>query len=437
MPRPRHEFQYDVAVIGGGPAGIAAALAASGCGASVLLVEGRDQLGGNVTQAFVHTICGLFLPSAHNVPVHVHEGVPRVFSEALLDRGDAGDVQWAGPAGYLPIDPAGFASLASALCDSAPRLERAMNTELVEIGLPFGNLEPFALELAGGVAIGRSVTAWTVVDTTGDANVATLLGAPTEAAAPADLQHPSYIFRMDGVETSLLDRMEAARTTTVAAREVRRAELPESCSSIVFRHGLRPGTVYVTMNLPKPDPNTFDPLDPKTIIQMSEKAGADADELVRFLVRERPPFRGSKGGARPARIGIRETRRITGLTRLDADAILEARRREDEVCVSTWPVELWTSHDRLLFRHAPGYSSIPIGALIADHPSRRLAMAGRCASASHEALGAIRVIGTSMATGEAAGVMCALATAASRDLASVDAARVRYAIRQGKSVAGM
>ena len=80
MPRPRHEFQYDVVVIGGGSAGIGAALSAAGCGASVLLVEGRDRLGGNVAQAFVHTICGLFLPSAHNVPVHVHEGIPRVFS---------------------------------------------------------------------------------------------------------------------------------------------------------------------------------------------------------------------------------------------------------------------------------------------------------------------------------------------------------------------
>jgi hypothetical protein len=47
------------------------------------------------------------------------------------------------------------------------------------------------------------------------------------------------------------------------------------------------------------------------------------------------------------------------------------------------------------------------------------------------------VIGTSMATGEAAGVMCALATAATRDLASIDAARVRFAIRHGKSTAGV
>jgi hypothetical protein len=437
MPRPRHEFQYDVVVIGGGSAGIAAALAASGCGASVLLVESRDRLGGNVAQAFVHTICGLFLPSAHQVPVHVHEGVPRVFSEALLDRGDAGDVEWAGPAGYLPMDPEGFTSLAATLCAGAPKLEVAMNTELVEIGLPFGNLEPFALELAGGAAIGRSVTAWTVIDTTGDANAATLLGAPTESAAPADLQHPSYIFLLEGVETDLVDRMECARITTITAREVRRAQLPESCSSVILRKAIRPGTMYVTMNLPKPDPNFFDPLDPVTVAQMSEKANGDADEFIRFLVRERPPFRGAKSAARPARIGIRESRRITGLTRLDADAILEARRRDDEVCVSTWPVELWTDHDRLLFRHAPGYSSIPSGTLIADHPSRRLAMAGRCVSASHEALGAIRVIGTSMAMGEAAGVMCSLATAATRDLASIDAARVRFAIRQGKSVAGI
>ena len=61
-------------------------------------------------------------------------------------------------------------------------------------------------------------------------------------------------------------------------------------------------------------------------------------------------------------------------------------------------------------------------------------MAGRCASASHEALGAIRVIATSMAMGEAAGLACNLAASGERDLGTIDAAELRKMVRRGQTI---
>lgn len=431
---PKNGSDYDVAVIGGGPAGIATALAAAGCGARVLMVEGHSRLGGNVAQALVHTICGLYFPSKHNVPVHVHEGLPQAFAEALIRKGGAGRVEWAGAAGYLPIDPEAFTELAETLCDRFPNIERRMGTRLTALGQPLGKWKPFQLELDEGQA---TWTAWTVVDATGDANAAVLLGAEVDEAAPEDVQHPSYIFRIDDVEASALDGLEKARITALVAREMRRGELGEACASVILRPGVAARSVYVTMNLPKADPLRFDPLDPEILEEMQERAERDSLQLMRFLSRERPCFRHGRDGARPLRVGIRETRRVHGLERLDVDAVLEGRKHHDEACQTTWPVELWSSHERLVFRHTAGPASIPLGCLISGHPSGRLGMAGRCASASHEALGAVRVIGTSMAMGEAIGVACALVARPALALTSIDAARVRHAIRSGKTTSDL
>jgi hypothetical protein len=69
---------------------------------------------------------------------------------------------------------------------------------------------------------------------------------------------------------------------------------------------------------------------------------------------------------------------------------------------------------------------VPLGALVSrSHP--RLGMAGRCLSATHAALGALRVIGTALATGEAIGIAAALAAERGCTLAEIDAASVRRA----------
>ncbi len=424
---------YDVAVIGGGPAGIAAALAAAGCGADVVLVEREQSLGGNVSQAFVHTICGLYLPSASREAIFAHQGIPRVFAERLIAAGATGGVDWAGSAAFLEIDPDGFAALAADLCVASCGIHLARAARVVLADDPAANC---MLVEGASTDPDDMIGVRTVIDTTGDANAAAAAGAATERAAPEELQHASYIFRVDGVDVAALDGMERARTTAAVARAARSGDvLAKSAASIVVRPGVRPDSVFVTLNRPKPDGIAFDPLDPDVFARLQDEAARDAAQVLEFLVAERGPFRGAHVGAWPARVGIRESRRVVGLDRLEVADVLEGRRRDDEVCVSTWPVELWHSHLRMSFRHTAGPCSIPLGCLIADHPSRRLAMAGRCASASHEALGAIRVIGTAMAMGEAAGAACAIAAAAGSDLSSVTAAAVRDAIASGRTTA--
>jgi hypothetical protein len=183
------------------------------------------------------------------------------------------------------------------------------------------------------------------------------------------------------------------------------------------------GHVYVTLNLPRPE-SGFDPLSPACIDVLQARARAGAEQLVTWLRQTRAAFEKCHVDAWPARVGIRETRRVRGCVGVSGADVRSGRRRDDEVAVSSWPIELWHDHRRARFEVPAGPCSIPLGALVSrTHP--RLAMAGRCLAADHEALGALRVLGTALASGEAAGVAAALAADAGSSLREVAAQQVR------------
>jgi len=83
------QASFDVAVVGGGSAGLAAAVSAARIGSRTLLVERSDLLGGNASLAYVHTICGLFAPADAGDANWIHPGFPRRFALGLRDAGAA------------------------------------------------------------------------------------------------------------------------------------------------------------------------------------------------------------------------------------------------------------------------------------------------------------------------------------------------------------
>ncbi|HEY8155423.1 MAG TPA: FAD-dependent oxidoreductase [Myxococcota bacterium] len=421
MARPSH---FDVAVVGGGSAGVAAAVSAARSGARSLLVERSDVLGGNVGNAFVHTICGLYLPAEQAEAQHAHPGFPQRFAEGLRAAGAAGSAERAGRVWVLPIEPPGFAEFAAKLCAGTPGLEVRMRSELVAATLAAEGAAPQAITLRSEGAAESRFTAGVLVDASGDASLGWLGGAEVAEASAEDLQLPSLIFKMGGVDTSELSGFARLRLTHAVAGAVRSLELPEGCESVLVRPGAATGEVYLTLNVPRPERAAYAPLDPAQLAALEQGARESAVRIADFLRRTRPAFAASRIEAWPRRIGVRETRRLAGAALLARGDVLEGRAHVDQVATSTWPIELWHDHRRASFEYPVRPCSIPLGALVSrSHP--RLGMAGRCLSATHEALGALRVVGTALATGEAVGIAAALAADAGIALGAVPAGEVR------------
>ena len=421
---PPDATSCDVAVIGGGSAGVAAAIAASRSGARTVLVERERSLGGNAAHALVHTICGLYLPADSRGAVLGHAGLPREIAIAL----DAEPVR-AGKVWYLPVPPASLSALYLDRCRAEAGLELRFGAELVaaELAADAANECVLALrQTEGGAA--RELRARVVVDASGDAAVACLGAAAWEIAPASLLQCPSYIFRLEGVETDALSGFARVQLTTAVAGATRAGELPVGAESAVLRACGAPGQVFVTLNVARPAGSSWAPLDRACVEALESQARANAEAIAEFLRDTRPGFASSRLAEHPRRLGIRETRRALGAVVLGADDVLDAIRRDDEVAVSTWPIELWSDHRRASFTYPLGACSVPLAALISrTHPT--LGMAGRCVSATHEALGALRVIGTSLATGEAIGHAAALAADARSALGAIAPARVREQTR--------
>ena len=412
-------MECDVLIAGGGSAGLAAAVAAARMGARTLLVERHGFLGGMAPAALVHSICGLYrLDSGDAAPVFANEGFAREFAERLIAAGGATGPTRMGRVHVLLQRPAAFALLADAIAREQPLLEVRLHTEIFVTG------ETVSLACRGSVSEAR---AGVFVDATGDAALATMRGAPWEMEDASQLQRPAYIFAMSGVDAAAADEDARLRIAQRMVRAVKEGALPSLALGAHLRASAQKGEIFVTVDLTG-GPG-FDPLDPACLTRLEMDGREIASRLASFLHSEAPGFEDSYVSAWPSRVGVRESRRVTGKYRLETEDLDQGAEFEDSVANAAWPMELRETArgPRWRFPLANRPCGIPLRSLRARGDDA-LFIAGRCISCSHEAQASVRVIGTCMATGEAAGLAAAQKILHGEcDAAWVNAARKKFA----------
>lgn len=386
----------DVAVIGGGSAGLAAAISAARSGARVMLLERHGFLGGMGTASLVHTFCGLYLLKSGPGAELANPGFPTEMAERMIAATGIGPVRM-GRLDVLPQHPADFVRIADDLVKAEPTLAVQWHTEVIGLREIGGRWE---IDWACRGTLGKTICS-ALVDASGDAVTAEWIGGSHEVAPR--LQRPAYVFGIQGVGAFPDDARLALAGTLVDG--VRSGVLSKAALGLSFRASGRPGELFGTLDLAGGESESgYDPLDPVGISALEAEGRRVASSVVNHLREAATDWSAAFISQWPVRAGIRESRRWVGRACLTGAQIEAGTRFDDEIALATWPMELRETArgPKWRFPVEDRPTGIPLGCLrVPDHDN--LFVAGRCISTDHEAQASIRVMGTCFATGQAAG----------------------------------
>lgn len=439
--------EADVLVVGGGPAGLGAAVGAARAGADVVLVERYGFLGGNATAALVmplmsfHTQrfpakgeeAGSLMPSDHGPGDPVIAGVLRDLLERLVEAGGA--IPPSIRTGYVvPFDPEVFKLVALELLDAA--------------GVRY-LFHAFATDVLGGTSVDGAVfetksgpiaiRARTVVDCTGDGDLAVRAGAeygtgrePDGLVQPMTLMFRVVEFLPEIFEQYAHDHPDQWRGVHGLWDLIQRAtdagELDLPREDILFfgtphQREVSVNSTRITRVL---GTDVWD-------LTYAEREGRrQLQQIMTFLRRYVPGFERAYVAQSGVQTGVRETRRIIGDHVLTAEDLLGARRFADAIARGSYPVDIHNPEGKgtVLRRLPPGEAyDIPLRSLL-PRGIENLLVAGRAISGTHEAHSSYRVMPIAMGTGHAAGVCAALAAGKGTSPRQVPASEVQAELRR-------
>jgi len=220
------------------------------------------------------------------------------------------------------------------------------------------------------------------------------------------LQRPAFIFSIANVGEEAADDRFRMRLALDLVHAVKDGVLPEEILGATLRASPKEGEYFVSIDLAGGD---WDPTDEKSKADTKAVGESLAQDLYDFLRERFYFFKDATAPVFAPALGVRESFRWLGQHELTEDELIEGAEFEDTVAYATWPIELREDAKGAKFKYFPENkpSNIPLRSLVsAEIPG--VYFAGRCLSATHEALASVRVMGTCFATGQAAGMAAAM-----------------------------
>lgn len=435
------DIRTQVLVVGSGAAGLTAAIAAARNGARTTLIDVAGFVGGLST---VLPWLG-FHDRDYRLLV---KGLPLEFVHRLQDAG-AGSPLCLDPkcGSAFSLDSATWKCMAMQLCEEAG-VRVMLHTHVVETLRESDRITGVVVEHKSGR---QHITADVVIDCSGDGDIAARGGVAWEKGRTADglVQAPTLVFRLGGLDRegfvagcknrALSYREWIAPYDDLWDRMMKRIdELP-----VIICGGFAPlveqarqngdldvpQTRVVGVKLHRPDQFLvvmtrvlgLDPIDVDSVSEAYTRVYSQIPQLTGFFKQYVPGFEQSYLQEVAPMLGIRESRRIMGDYVLTADDLLDGRVFDDAVCMGGYHIDIHRPSGTWVSSQNVQAYTVPMRSLIARDVDGLL-MAGKCLSATHEAVASTRVIPICMGQGQAVGTAAAMAVAAGKSVRELNTA---------------
>ena len=413
---------YDVAVLGGGFAGVGAALAAAREGCRVILIDKSNALGGAAVNCLVNPFMS-YSTKINGVHTDLSAGIFKEIVDRLRERN---------------------ALLHTAFLEE--ELKFILNDMVEEAGIELlfhaylcgvkksgQKIESLSLATKSGVI---ELSAAYFIDATGDANLAYLADCPTVLGRKSDnlCQPMTLCFRLGNVD---VDAFFASRDRYLKAYKeaLQGGELINPREDVlVFKTPIPNVLHFNTTRVVK-----LDPTSPADVTKAEIIARKQVKEIYEFLKKNADGLEESFLMMTASEIGVRESRMTVGdyvLTEADCRAF---KKFDDAVAACNYDIDIHnpegsgTSH---YYFPEGEYYTVPYRSLIPQN-SENLLMAGRCISSDHGAQASYRIMPTVTCIGEAAGTAAALAKKAKTDVRHIDIQSLQNTLKANGAFIGI
>ncbi len=431
-------MDYDLIVIGGGPAGIAAAISGAKEGLSTAIIERHSMLGGNWTSGYVLSILGIY---TYDGSTKIVGGIADEIIANLKDydgtKGRRGN--------FVPFRPDEMKISLGAI---TKRYKIDVYVDSTLTGLQMEGKRIVRAGFVGKDGMSK-MSAKFFVDASGDADAAQLCGKVMEGKEGEGWHQEATVpFRMGGIDQKglikfskehgdlvsatlaggTLDRMRVMPALVEKAKKEHKIYLPHANSEFFFNTSREGEFVCNATHV-----NIKDFTSGIEIESALNDARHQIISSIDFLVRNVGGFENSYLIDSAPSIGMRETRRAVGEYVLKRADVLGNARFGDAIARCGHPVEIHDPKKGVIYRHLDGgdgsWYHIPYRAMVVKGVDNLFAV-GRCLSAEFDAQASARVTGTAIAMGEAAGVAASMAIEGHLKAARIDVARLQDKLKR-------
>ena len=420
---------FDVVVVGGGPAGIAASTTAAELGHRTLLIERLGYCGGAAVSGMSGTVCGLYMTveePRRTQPRQVIFGFAERFRAALEAAGGVTRPQIYGKTWVVTHDCASYKRVATDLIRAAG-VHALYHSQVIDVLADDGAPGALVLHTKSGFA---TLSATRIIDASGDADVVFKSGLHTTKGNNGVIQNPTMMFKIGNVDVPRY--LDYWGEDTISPPKV--ISMLEARDELVRKKVWLFPTVNpreVLVNATKItgfDGRPLDVTDPVDHTEAEQFSIYQARAFFGFLKENVPGCENAYFIDYGAEVGVRQTRSIDGIDRLMNDDVVRTRKRPDCIARSSWPIELHYGAKPKTEWLIDDYYEVPFGTLVPKE-GRNVIVAGRCLSAEHEALASCRVTAQCFEYGRAAALATDLSIREDLSFQEIDGVAVAERMR--------